>query len=408
MEKDLKYLKGLAIRIRSLTVFRELKKDPVVAALLRYLDACDSENVGEAVEKYCDIAAELYGSGETDMGRYVCGIVGDDENVYMLSMGKKTVCSSVIIESVEAELAVLQEVAELSEEALCAHLDYDGYLPSWKHATVNIAEYYRERTENIGKYGYGVYARYHMFCLSDDGEIVPVKYPDETTLSELIDYKREQNIIINNTKALLSGLPAANVLLTGDAGTGKSSTVKAIVNEFYTEGLRILEVRKDQLKLIPGILDRLTQNPLKFIIFIDDLSFKDNDDNFSALKAILEGSVSARSQNVAIYATSNRRHMVKEKFADREGDEIHVNDSIQETVSLSERFGIQVTFNRPNKETYLDIVHHLADAHGIEYDTKLIDLAAEQYIILRGSTRSARAAKQFVDGIIAGQEIKIK
>ena len=100
--------------------------------------------------------------------------------------------------------------------------------------------------------------------------------------------------------------------------------------------------------------------------------------------------------------------MVKEKFADREGDEIHVNDSIQETVSLSERFGLQVTFNRPDKATYLDIVHHLADAHGIEYDVKLIDLAAEQYIILRGSTRSARAAKQFVDGIIAGQDIKIK
>ena len=408
MEKDVKYLKNLAVELRSLTVFRALKKDPVIAALLKYLDLCDGENVAESVEAYCETAAELYESGETDIGKYICGIVGDDENVYMLSMGKKTVSSKVIIESVNAELKVLQKVAELTVDTLCGHLDYDGYLPTWKCKGVDIAEYYRERTENIGKYGYGVYARYHMFCLSDDGEIVPVKYPDETTLSELIDYKREQNIIINNTKALLSDLPAANVLLTGDAGTGKSSTVKAIVNAFYTEGLRILEVRKDQLKLIPGILDRLTQNPLKFIIFIDDLSFKDNDDNFSALKAILEGSVSARSQNVVIYATSNRRHMVKEKFADREGDEIHVNDSVQETVSLSERFGIHVTFNRPNKETYLDIVHHLATAHGIEYDEKLIDLAAEQYIILRGSTRSARAAKQFVDGIIAGQDIKIK
>ena len=404
----IQYLKNLAVELRSLTVFRALKKDPVIAALLKYLDLCDSSSTADAVEAYCETAAELYESGETDIGKYICGIVGDDENVYMLSMGKKTVSSKVIIESVNAELKVLQKVAELTVDTLCDHLDYDGYLPTWKCKGVDIAEYYRERTENIGKYGYGVYARYHMFCLSDDGEIVPVKYPDETTLSELIDYKREQNIIINNTKALLSDLPAANVLLTGDAGTGKSSTVKAIVNAFYTEGLRILEVRKDQLKLIPGILDRLTQNPLKFIIFIDDLSFKDNDDNFSALKAILEGSVSARSQNVVIYATSNRRHMVKEKFADREGDEIHVNDSVQETVSLSERFGIHVTFNRPNKETYLDIVHHLATAHGIEYDEKLIDLAAEQYIILRGSTRSARAAKQFVDGIIAGQDIKIK
>ena len=408
MEKDVKYLKSLAVKLRSLTVFRELKKDPVVAALLNYLDVCDSPDVGKAVEAYCNIAAELFETGETDMAKHVSGIVGDDENIYMRSMGKKTTCSEYVIDSVESELETLQTVAELTMEALCEHLDYDGYLPSWSNEKTNLADYYRERTGNIGKYGYGVYARYHMFCLSDEGEIVPVKYPDETKLAELIDYKREQNIIINNTKALLAGLPAANILLTGDAGTGKSSTVKAVVNEFYTDGLRILEIRKDQLKLIPGILDRLTQNPLKFIIFIDDLSFKDNDDNFSALKAILEGSVSARSQNVAIYATSNRRHMVKEKFADREGDEIHVNDSVQETVSLSERFGIQITFNRPDKATYLNIVHNLAAAHGIEYDEKLIDLAAEQYIILRGSTRSARAAKQFIDNILSGQDIKIK
>ncbi|MBR2461125.1 MAG: ATP-binding protein [Clostridia bacterium] len=408
MSKDFDYLKGLAARIRSLTVFRALKSDPVVSAVLDYLDACQCESAELAVEKYCGIAAELFERGEDDLGAYIRGIAGDDENVYMRGMGKQNAVSRVISECAVRELDILQEIADLDRKVLCQGLEYSGYLPEWNNKGTKIAEYYAERTNNIGKYGYGIYARFHMFCLSDDGEIIPVKYPDEVRLSELIDYKREQGIIIENTKALLSGLPAANILLTGDAGTGKSSTVKAVVNEFYTEGLRIIEIRKDQLKLIPGILDQLTQNPLKFIIFVDDLSFKENDDNFSALKAILEGSVSARSQNVVIYATSNRRHMVKEKFADREGDEIHVNDSIQETVSLSERFGLHVTFNRPDKATYLDIVHHLADAHGIEYDEKLIDLAAEQYIILRGSTRSARAAKQFVDGLIAGQDVKIK
>jgi len=153
MEKNLKYLKDLSIKLRSLTVFRGLKSDPVISALLEYLNICDSENIGEAVEKYCAVASALYESGETDIGKHICGIVGDDENVYMLSMGKKTVCSSVIIESVNAELAVLQELADLTVETLCAHLDYDGYLPSWNCAKSNIAEYYRERTENIGKYG---------------------------------------------------------------------------------------------------------------------------------------------------------------------------------------------------------------------------------------------------------------
>ena len=126
--------------------------------------------------------------------------------------------------------------------------------------------------------------------------------------------------------------------------------------------------------------------------------------NFSALKAILEGSVSAKGQNVVIYATSNRRHLVKESFSDREGDDIHRNDTMQEIISLSERFGIQVTFSRPDKKTYLDIVHHLADSAGIEYEEEKIDLAAERFVLSRGS-RSARAARQFVDNIISGNII---
>ena len=206
-------------------------------------------------------------------------------------------------------------------------------------------------------------------------------------------------IILDNTRALLDGKPAANILLTGDAGTGKSSTVKAVVNELYRDGLRIIEVKKEQLHEISAVLDALSENPLKFILFIDDLSFQKDDDNFSALKAVLEGSVSAKSRNVVVYATSNRRHLVKEKFSDREGDDVHFNDTMQEIISLSERFGIQITFNRPDKKTYLDIVHHLADSKGIKYDSDELDNAAERFALGRG-TRSARAAKQFVDSLV--------
>ena len=148
------------------------------------------------------------------------------------------------------------------------------------------------------------------------------------------------------------------------------------------------------------MLDALCSNPLKFILFIDDLSFQKDDDDFSAMKAILEGSVSAKSQNVVIYATSNRRHLVKETFSDRDGDDIHRNDTIQEIISLSERFGIQITFQKPNKQTYLDIVRHLAQEHGIDCDPTELDLQAERFALGRGG-RSARAAKQFVDSLIA-------
>ena len=224
--------------------------------------------------------------------------------------------------------------------------------------------------------------------------------PDKIRLSSLIDYKREQQIILDNTMALLSGKPAANILLTGDAGTGKSSTVKAVVNELSHLGLRILEVRKEQLHSIPAILDELNSNPLKFILFIDDLSFQKDDDNFSALKAILEGSVSARSRNVVIYATSNRRHLVKESFSNRDGDDVHRNDTMQEMLSLSERFGIQITFQKPDKKTYLDIVRHLAKDRGVEMPVEELEAQAERFALGRGG-RSARAATQFIDSLLA-------
>ncbi len=232
---------------------------------------------------------------------------------------------------------------------------------------------------------------------------MPVSNPDKTELSDLVDYARERQIIIDNTKALLEGKPAANILLTGDAGTGKSSTVKAVVNALWREGLRIIEVRKDQLQSIPKILDELSANPLKFILFIDDLSFLKDDDNFNALKAVLEGSVTAKSQNVAIYATSNRRHIIKEKFSDREGDDIHRNDTMQELASLSERFGIHVTFSKPNKDTFLHIVRHLAEENGIDMPTQELELLAERFALERGN-RSARLARQFIDGLLSKAE----
>ena len=395
-------LKDLSIKLHSLTVFRNLLSDPVIRNLLAFLDSIEGDT-RLSVDIYASFIKSLYESGFQSLASYVADIASSDENIRIRYITRKEALPSLIEESAKQELLILQEVCDLTSEKLKSLLSYDGFLPSFKEEKLSLSEIYAHRMENIHEYGYGMYAKYRMFYLSE-GRIVPVVNPDRTTLSELIDYKREQKIILDNTAALLSGKPASNILLTGDAGTGKSSTIKAIVNELYSEGLRILEVRKEQLREIPKILDELTDNPLKFIIFIDDLSFQKDDDNFSALKAILEGSVSAKGQNVVIYATSNRRHLVKESFSDREGDDIHRNDTMQEIISLSERFGIQVTFSRPDKKTYLDIVHHLADSAGIEYEEEKIDLAAERFVLSRGS-RSARAARQFVDNIISGNII---
>lgn len=393
-------LASLNIRLHSLAIFRALLRDPVINALCRYLDCAEVTQTAEAVSCYADFVAELYATEKRTLAGYIQSVVNNDENSYIRMIGKGSRPWDEMDTCVWEELAVLQAVADLSPETLRDGLEWSGYLPRFAVKQVNIAETYRERCENIGKYGYGIYAKYHMFYINPSNRIVPVRNPDQTRLSSLVDYKREQQIIVDNTIALLEGKPAANILLTGDAGTGKSSTVKAVVNELYERGLRILEVRKEQLHEIPGVLDELNSNPLKFILFIDDLSFQKDDDNFSALKAILEGSVSAKSSNVVIYATSNRRHLVKESFTDRDGDDVHRNDTMQEIISLSERFGIQITFQKPDKQTYLDIVHHLAQERGVELPQSELDNLAERFVLNRGG-RSARAATQFVDGLVA-------
>ena len=395
-------LSELNIRLRSLAIFRALLDDPVIRALCEYLDSLEQGSTAAAVSRYAAFVSSLYGTEKRTLAGYIQSIVGYDENAYIRLIGKGATPWPEMEADVWAELDVLQAVADLTPEALRDGLDWTGYLPGFAVKQVNIPESYRERCANIGRYGYGIYAKYHMFYINSAGRIVPVRNPDQTRLSSLVDYKREQKIIVDNTLALLEGKPAANILLTGDAGTGKSSTIKAVVNELHEKGLRILEVRKEQLQEIPEILDVLNANPLKFILFIDDLSFQKGDDNFSALKAILEGSVSAKSRNVVIYATANRRHLVKESFSDRDGDDIHRNDTMQEIISLSERFGIQITFQKPDKQTYLDIVHHLAQDRGLEMDQAQLDAQAERFALNRGG-RSARAANQFIDSLVAAK-----
>lgn len=393
-------IKMLATRLKSVAVFRNLLNDDVIKALLELLASADAD-ISEKVDRYGKFVHELY-THTDNLSKYILNIVTNDENVFIKKVANGHIISDELNECVRAELAVFGEISALTKDKLAVFTGYDGFLPSWKTSEIDFeAEYFR-RCDEIGKFGYGIYAKYHMFNVKD-GVITPVKHPDTVTLSELSGYQNERQAVIDNTKALLAGKPAANILLSGDAGTGKSSTIKAVVNEFKAQGLRIIEVRKDQLVDIPVIIDELSLNPLKFILFIDDLSFNQSDDNFSALKAILEGSVSAKSGNVAIYATSNRRHIVRESFKDRDSsDDIHRNDTIQELMSLSERFGLCITFVKPTKECYLDIVKNIALQHNLDFDEEKMFMEAERFALIKGG-RSARVAKQFVDSLIAKQ-----
>ncbi|MFI3206101.1 MAG: ATP-binding protein [Clostridia bacterium] len=389
----MKDFEKLKIKLNSLVIFRSLLSKKTIKALGELLSS-DMKEHQTAVKIYSEFVLRLFMHSE-NFSEYILKYMLEDDNIYMRACCKNTKISESLNECLNYEISVLSELSKLSSKDITDKMAYDDYLPTWTNSDYDLKEIYLKRINDLPKHGFGIYARYHVFVLKD-GAISPVKYPDPQKISELSGYDRERNLIINNTKALLSGKQSSNVLLYGDAGTGKSSTVKAICNEFKDEGLRLLEVKKNQLYQIPDIVDKLSFNPLKFILFIDDLSFSSNDNDFAALKAILEGSVGGKASNVLVYATSNRRHLIKENFEDRQGTEIHLSDTLQELMSLSARFGLKVTFSKPDKDLFEQIITSLAKMHDIDMDTETLMIRAEAHA-LRNGGRSPRVAKQFIE-----------
>ena len=378
-------------QLDSLTIFRNLAESPVMKKLKSLTGSIGDPKA--AVNLYTDFVSELYRNCD-NLSTYIYDFILSDENFYIKAKSKGERVDKVVEDAFENELETLQALSLLRASELKELIRYDGFLPDWNTTEYDFAAAYGERILNISHFGFGMFSKYHAFTVSDDG-LIPVKYPDPVSLSSFEAYDAERELIIKNTQNLLKGARAGNVLLYGDAGTGKSSTVKAIANEYSGDGLRLVEIKKNQLYKLPEIIELLNDNPLKFIIFIDDLSFVKNDDNFTALKAHLEGGVAASGGNIAIYATSNRRHLVKESLADREGDDVHTSDTLQEIMSLAARFSLIITFQKPDKSTYLNIVRRIAKDYGLEESERLLPDA--EAFALRNNGRSPRAAKQFVE-----------
>lgn len=380
----------------SLAIFRNILENQAIAKLLKLLNnISDKKHDQKAlISEYSEFVSELYKYGDS-LTEYLLKIVLEDENIYMLKKGAGEEISVLLEECLAHELLTLQILALISSDDVINAIGYSGFLPKWKTENIDFSRIYAERIREINKFGYGIYAKNHIFIIKD-GKIKPVSFPDNTRLSQLSGYEMQRQTVIDNTVALLNGKPANNVLLYGDCGTGKSSTVKAIANEYKNRGLRLIELKKKQLHEIPLIVETVSRNPLKFILFIDDLSFTENDDDFAALKAILEGSVSSAADNLVIYATSNRRHLIKESFSTREGDDIHFNDTMQELLSLSDRFGIRVVFEKPDKKLYLNVVGDLARLYKLDMPIDEIKNKAEVFALERGG-RSPRVAKQFIE-----------
>ena len=383
--------KQLAAALNNLVIFKNLRAEPLVSALSALLSADEAS----AYPSICAVARELYPRGE-DLSSAVLCLACDDENDYIKNLvaGRETPAHTS--QWALRELEILSEASSFSSAYFAELFGLSEPVPGWEAEKRDFAELYHAQVRNAASRGYGMFAGNVVFTVSAEGELVTVNNPDPQRLGELCGYERERESIILNTQALLNGLSANNVLLYGDAGTGKSSTVKAIANEYAERGLRLIQVEKSLLHCLPALLDTLADNPLKFIIFIDDLSFAETDRDFTALKTILEGSVAARAKNTVVYATSNRRHLVRESNAERRGDDIHLGDTLEESASLSARFGIVVTFTRPDRDEYLTLVKSIAQRNCLALTQKQLTEEAENYA-LRAGGRSPRVAKQYIE-----------
>ena len=381
---------NIAVRLNSLTVFRKLLEKAPLSQLLALLES-GGDMLGKA-GLYADLVYSLSGDG-FDFSKALCRAVFEDENEYVKREASGRPVPDAMKRNAEKDLGLLSYLCKEAQN-ICKAAVADGYdAPEFCSESVDLVKEYEKRVKNVRKCGYGLFSSASMFRV-DGGRIVPVGSADSVTEDRLFGYEDERKQLCGNIEALLDGIPASNMLLYGDAGTGKSSAVKACVNKYAKRGLRLIELRKDQLLTLPSVVERLRDDPLKFIIFIDDLSFTKNDDSFGMLKAALEGSASAATENAVICATSNRRHIVKESFSDREGDDVHINDTVQELMSLSDRFGLQIYFKKPDKALYLHIVRCLCGIYGLDVDENT-DTKAEAFALGKGG-RSPRTAEQFV------------
>lgn len=258
-----------------------------------------------------------------------------------------------------------------------------------------ITEFYKEY--GVGKFGLNKAFRIEEGTDLKTANIIPITRVEHVYLNDIIGYDLQKKKLTDNTESFINGKPANNCLLYGDAGTGKSSSVKAIVNEYYDKGLRIIEIYKHQFRYLSDILEQLKDRNYKFIIYMDDLSFEESELEYKYLKAILEGGFGRRPENVLIYATSNRRHLIRESFRDKTetDEELHTRDTVEEKLSLSARFGEKIYYGSPDKREFNSIVLSLAKKNNIDMDESEILSKANMWELSHGGM-SGRSATQFI------------
>ncbi len=356
---------------------------------------------------------------------YLVGRLLDDENAFSLA-AERGEMNSALAEQTSRDLRTLQRLFDLEAEPLLNVVEdavpgLEGVWVPWTNPGRGDEESPRHAlacklaaaedwgrcagllADHFSRHGAGSFGRHRAFRWGEDG-LRAVDEPDPVRLADLVGYERVREPLLTNTERFLAGLPAHHALLYGMPGTGKSSTVKAVLNEYADRGLRLVEVAKEDLEALPRVLEGLRARAPRFVIFVDDLSFEENEVEYKALKALLEGSIEEPPENVRVYATSNRRNLIRERFSERDegraGDDVHARDTMQEKLSLSARFGLRVTFPTPDQRQYLEIVAGLARRRGIEMPEEELKERALLWDRWHAG-RSGRTARQYMDELQA-------
>jgi predicted AAA+ superfamily ATPase len=391
----------------SLLLYQSVLAGEVGQAFLHLLQTLSASEGAQCLQAY-GVWFKALAARQQNWQDYLIARILHDDNPFTQQIQRDRLESlpPALIEAARHDLSALQQLARCNGQQLSAWIREHPVawtMPSqnstvlhqqenWANAIASLADYYRQQ-------GTGVFGRYQAFYWQNR-HLVGISKPDPIKIGEIIGYDAQKAVLIQNTEFLLAGYSALHVLLYGSRGSGKSSLVKSLLHEYAVRGLRLVEVAKSQLVDLPLIVDQLRAVPQKFILFVDDLSFEEDDEAFKALKVVLEGSVTAKAQNVVVYATSNRRHLVREFFGDRprpkDGDEVHAWDTLQEKLSFSDRFGLTLTFESANQNTYLEIVRHLAQQAQIDLNREELEFRAKQWAT-RHNKRSGRTARQFID-----------
>ena len=389
----------LRAQLRGLSAFRSLLDTPMLKDALQLLDAAARRDGEGALAAYDQMFYRLKAEGYSGLGTWLWDTLRYTETPYGYLAGSGR-SDPELEEAARRDAETLLQLARLRAEDIRVALkpilteEYVSVLdnlPAWETGAPftfeELAAFYQEN-------GAGLYAKYRAF-LWEEGRLVPVADPDCPHPVELLGYDQQRKQVLDNTRLLVEGKPSNNVLLFGDGGTGKSATVKSMLYLPGTENLRLIEIQKENLVGMPRLIRSLAGRRQSFILFIDDLAFDQDDKTYSSLKTILEGGLEKRPLNVAIYATSNRRHLVRQTFSDRAGDEVDAFETISEKTALAERFGLRIPYMTMSKSEYLALIDHLAGLYHVEMNREALHAKAMEWEI-RHAGRTPRVARQFI------------